>query len=591
MATSAAAGIGRYGSGMAQQRRKRRRAQRRTGGTWAQLAARCQELDGAGYGAYKQLAGSYHDEGGQWQIAVDHVQADPFAAPSKVRVIVPRAELDLASEFTASRLDRVAVSDSLAREVAAYLAGTYRAGAGSGKSNTISIGELGQEVIERTNVLVARDRIEFRLLVGLPARGRRVLGRQAATLLVDEVVAAVAAGMRTEGAALERAVWLLRDQEALRAALPERSLVAFVADGAMLARRSGASDLPLPDGVPFRSPKSLREKFVLPSGRRIKGMGVPEGVTVIVGGGYHGKSTLLRALERGVYAHTLGDGREFALTRADATAVRAEDGRPVTAQDISPFITNLPSGAGTTRFSTTNASGSTSQAANVIEALQAGASALLIDEDTSATNFMLRDSVMSQLIADDREPIMPLSARVRGLYVRHGVSTVLVAGGSGAFLGLADTVIAMDAYVPANVTVRAHEIGRGHAPEQLPVSAEMFGPDVRRLAGPQFASGPKPPKARGGEVITVGKSAIDLRSLSQLAGAPQVAAIALALKRLDALADDGALLADVADALCEELAAGLEALAPGRAHPGHLALPRRFEILAAVNRFRNLRVE
>lgn len=567
--------------------------QSRSGGTWAQLAARCRELDGAGYGAYKQLTGTYHDEGRGWQLVVDRVQSDPFAAPSKVRVIVPRDDLDLDPEFTHSRLDRVAVADALAREVAAYLTeeAPTAGRSGSGKSNTISIGALGQEVIERTNVLVTPERIEFRLLVGLPARGRRVLGRQAATLLVDDVVAAVAAGMRLEREALERAVWLLRDQEALRAALKERSLVAFVADGAMLARRSGASDLPLPDGVPFRSPSSLREKFALPSGRKVKGMGVPEGVTVIVGGGFHGKSTLLRALERGIYAHTLGDGREFVLTRADAAAVRAEDGRPVTAQDISPFISDLPTGADTTRFSTANASGSTSQAANVVEALQAGASALLIDEDTSATNFMIRDSVMAQLIEGDREPITPFSARVRGLYVQCGVSTVLVSGGTGAFLGLADTVIAMDAYVPEDVTRRAHAVGRGYEPEQLPVSSEMFGPDARCLQGAQFTYCSKPPKARGVDTISVGKSDIDLGSLSQLAGAPQVSAIALALRRIDALADGEASPSEVVDALCEELGEGIDSLTPGRAHPGHLTLPRRNELLAAVNRFRNLRVD
>ncbi|WP_255456076.1 ABC-ATPase domain-containing protein [Corynebacterium sp. NML180780] len=589
---------------MAQQRRHRnhrtdarssRPAQRR--GTIDQLDRMCRDIDGADYGAYKKLAGEY--EAGEFRLVVDKVQSDPFASPSKIRVIVPRDALDVGGEFTATRGDRIAVADVLAREAAALLrsGGAPGRGGGSGKSNTISIGALGQEVLERTNVLVGERDVEFRLLVGLPARGRRVLGKQAAQLLTQDVPRLAQRAAAVSRQALEDAVWLLRDQEALRAELPGRGLVAFVADGANLPRASGASDLPLSGGVPFRSPEPLRVTFDLPSGRTVTGMGVPEGLTVIVGGGYHGKSTLLRALERGVYPHTLGDGREFAITRADAVTVRAEDGRPVTSQDISAFIANLPNGADTAHFSTANASGSTSQAANVIEALQASASTLLIDEDTSATNFMIRDTVMAELIAADREPITPFSARVRGLYEELGVSTVLVAGGSGAYLGLADTVIALDAYVPSDVTERAHAVGRGHEPAQLPVTPEMFAPDARTLSGPTFVSGGsgggrrRGPKARGQDTISVGKSDIDMSFLPQLAGAPQTAAIAAALERLDEWCGrGGAPVAVGVEKLLGELEAdGLAALVPGRAHPGHLTAPRRFEILAAVNRYRGLR--
>lgn len=71
-------------------------------------------------------------------------------------------------------------------------------------------------------------------------------------------------------------------------------------------------------------------------------MGIPEGVTLIVGGGFHGKSTLLQALERGVYHHIAGDGREMVITRQDAVKVRAEDGRNIEKVNISAFINNLP---------------------------------------------------------------------------------------------------------------------------------------------------------------------------------------------------------------------------------------------------------
>lgn len=548
------------------------------------LAHRARALDGKGYGAYKSLAGAYSD--GELRLVVDKVQADPFAAPSKVRVVAPRERLAAPGELTKDALDRTAAADVLAR----------RAAAATGGNRDISIGALGQEVLRRTNVEVFDDRIEFRLLVSLPARGRRILGRRAAELLTEDALAAARHALDAPVGEVREAVELLRDQEALRAELPARGLVAFVGDGANLPRRSGDSDQPLRGGVPFTSPEPLRAAFDLPSGRRVTGMGVPEGVSVIVGGGYHGKSTLLRAIERGVYPHIAGDGREWVVSRADAVSVRAEDGRPVTAQDISAFITNLPTGADTSAFTTTNASGSTSQAANVVEAIQAGASTLLIDEDTCATNFIIRDELMGQLIDASREPITPFTARVRSLYEDLGVSTVMVAGGSGAFLGLADTVIAMDAYAPADVTARAHAIVEaagpgGAAPRQLPLGCTSFARD-RRTFNPgcltvEARGRRKAPKARGAGTITIGRSDIDLSALSQLAGAPQVAAIAAAL---DELARGGGKesVEGAVDKLCALLDAEGPAALSRRDHPGHLTRPRRFEVLAALNRYREL---
>lgn len=528
--------------------------------TFEELTRAARALDGKGYGAYKSLTGTYKE--GDVQVIVDRVQADPYAAPSKVRIVVDRSALQV---DTPNRTDRIAAADVLARRVSAT----------TKNNRDISIGVIGQEVLERTNVEVFEDRVEFRLLVGLPAKGRRILGYKAADTLGEALQAAKNA-LKAPNNTFRNAIELLRDQEALREQLAARNLVAFIGDGANLPRRSGDSDLPLEGGTPFTSPEELQTTFDLPSGRTVTGMGIREGVTVIVGGGYHGKSTLLRAIERGVYPHIEGDGREWAITRADAVSVRAEDGRPVTSQDISAFISDLPSGADTTRFSTTNASGSTSQAANVVEAIQSGASTLLIDEDTSATNFMIRDDLMSSLIP--HEPITPFSARVRPLYEQLGVSTVLVAGGSAAFLALADTVIAMDSYLPADVTTRAHELAE--APTQLPLTSTSFARDSRNLDTGglvvEVRGRRKAPKARGSDTISVGRSDIDLSALSQLAGAAQVSAIAAALERFD-----------------EELFSLLDAHGPSalttHPHPGHLTRPRRYEILAALNRFRNLR--
>ena len=542
-------------------------------------------IDGRGYGSYKQLKGTY-DLGG-CRLVVDHVQVDPYAPPSLMRLLVDRATAGLPQDLLTDRPGYVATTDFLAREVAAV--------AGEG----VSIGAPRQEILERTSIAVTADAVEARLTVQLPAAGRRIRGRQAQRLLTEELPRLAAAALRHESLdaeALRAHVTLHRDQEALRAQLAERSLVAFVGDGAILPRRAGDSDLPLESGaVPFRSPESLRVDVDLPSGRRVTGMGVPEGITVIVGGGYHGKSTVLRALERGVYAHRAGDGREWVISRADVASVRAEDGRSVAGVDISPFISGLPSGTDTTRFATTNASGSTSQAASLVEAIDAGASALLIDEDTSATNFMIRDERMRRLIPTEHEPITPFVERIRPLRTERGVSTVLVAGGSGAFFDVADHVIALQEYVPRDVTDAARALA-GPIPS---ADAPVFGPARPRIpaAGTLRPAGKtKPAAARGRDSIRFGREHIDLSALSQLVDPALTTAIAHALDRLAELLEQagpasGTSLDEAITALCERVDAdGLEGLSPHRGHPGHLARPRALEIHAAVNRYRGLQL-
>jgi predicted ABC-class ATPase len=377
---------------------------------------------------------------------------------------------------------------------------------------------------------------------------------------------------------------------ALRAALAGRGLVGFVADGAVLPRRSGVDDRPLDGATPFGGPSSLRVTLTAPNAGEVSGLGVPEGVTLIVGGGYHGKSTLLRALEAGVYDHTPGDGREQVVTRPDAVKLRAEDGRAVIHDDVSAFVAHLPSGEPTDDFSTTNASGSTSQAASTVEAVEAGADVLLIDEDTSATNMMIRDARMQQLIAT--EPLVPFVERVRPLHAEHGVSTVLVMGGSGDYLGVADTVIMMDAYRASDVTARAHEIAE--AGPSRTVEHTGFPAVTPRIVDPASldptAKGKRRVTARGRDRLTFGDDDIDLSAVEQIADRSQVAGIGRALALLgDGVLDGTITLSDGLDLLDAELdRRGLEALLDGRSED--IARPRRHEVAAALNRLRSMRL-
>jgi predicted ABC-class ATPase len=326
-------------------------------------------------------------------------------------------------------------------------------------------------------------------------------------------------------------------------------------------------------------------------------MGVPEGVTLIVGGGFHGKSTLLHALEVGVYNHIPGDGRECVVTREDAVKIRAEDGRSVVNVDISPFIGDLPYGRSTSEFSTENASGSTSQAANIIEALEAGSKLLLIDEDTSATNFMIRDARMQRLVAAEKEPIRPLIDLAKPMHKNLGVSTVIVMGGSGDYLDIADTVIMMDSYHPKDVTEDARGVAgdlptlREAALAEWPESSggRLFDPSS--LDAVRGGRGREKVAAKGQTKILFGRREIDLSAVEQLVDQSQTRAIgdALIYLRENHMKGPGAPLPAMLDALEDTLGRrGLDALMLARF--GDRARPRRYEVACALNRLRGIRV-
>ncbi len=418
-------------------------------------------IDGQGYKAYKGLRGTWAFP--DFTLHVDHVQGDPFAAPSRVRVVLPPETVALEEDVLTSRSRRLGVASLLARrfDEAARATAIRR---GSGKSGLIEIETPGQEVLAQTAVIVGEHgTVEARFRVGLPAQGRRARGREAIALLTTDVPTVVNQSLRAGSVGhhdIRQHATTNEDASALRAELAARDWVTFVADGANLPRRSGVDDRPLlgDTAIPFSTPAGLTAEVELPNAGVIRGMAIPRGVTLIVGGGYHGKSTLLRAIERGVYNHCYGDGRESVVTDASAVKIRAEDGRSVAGVDISAFISTLPQGRDTRTFSTPNASGSTSQAAGIVEALEAGATTLLIDEDTAATNFMIRDRRMQALIPKQEEPITPLVDRVRSLWETHGVSCVIVLGGSGDYLDVADTVVAMKEFRPSDVTAEARRV-------------------------------------------------------------------------------------------------------------------------------------
>jgi len=553
-------------------------------------------LDGRSYKAYKDIQGRYQFTG--FTLLIDHVQGDPFAAPSRLRVQVPQTRSQFLVELYASPSREVALRDFLHRQFARQ-AQRLQTKRGSGKSGLIAIAPLGQQVLERSAVWVSETQVEVRFVVGLPARGRTILGRQAAELLCEDLPEIVARSLlykALDAAALRQQVEVVEDADWLRQQLGDRQLVSFIPNGAILPRQSGVNDRPLRDHAePFQAPKDLEVAFDRPNQGPIRGMGIPEGITLIVGGGYHGKSTLLQAIALGIYNHIPGDGREQVVTLPDATKIRAEDGRAITGVDISPFINHLPQGRSTTDFSTENASGSTSQAASIMEALEAGATALLVDEDTSATNFMIRDRRMQALIAKDREPITPFIDKIRQLYQDYGVSTVLVMGGSGDYFDVADTVIAMVEYEPEAVTEQARAIATQYATHRAPEGGDRFGPLPKRIPIPptqEFDTGDRPPKLKVREVdeMLIGRESVDLSALEQLVDVGQVRAMGAAIAQLRKDYFDGrkTLIEAIDQVMTVVAEENLDALT---AYPqGDLAQFRKVDLAAAVSRMRSLQV-
>ena len=553
-------------------------------------------IDGRPYGFYKDLRGQAYALG-PYGLRFDHIQGDPFASPSRVRIDIPTSRAALPAWSYAGAVARRASADFVHRVLLRSLSAS-RSKLGSGKSGLLEIMPVGQQVLERTAVLVRPNGdLRVRLSVGLPAAGRRILGREAAQLLTHRLPEALDRVFdEWEPNALQRHVYCIEDQVALREQLHDNGLVAFLAEGSILPRRSGADERPMEAAIPLDVPQALASELYAPHAGRLRGLGLRAGVTLIAGGGYHGKSTLLSALANGVYDHIPGDGRERCVSVASAVSIRAEDGRSVRGVDLRPFINALPLGRRTDWFETADASGSTSQAAAIVEALEAGASALLIDEDTAATNFMIRDERMRRLVPAEKEPITPYLDRVRQLWEEKYISAVLVVGGAGDYLDVADTVIQMDAYRPQDVTQRARAVARD-LPQKTPapqapgpwLASRSRQPDPRSL---DPSRGRKQERVRSVKTraIEFGSEEIDVSLLYQLVDAAQCRMIGdVLLQCARGLCDGKKTIPELLDRIDAEIEKdGLDALTDRNF--GDRARARRFEIAAALNRLRSLRL-
>ena len=551
-----------------------------------------QSIDHKSYPAYKGLKGSY--QFGTYQLIIEHVQGDHFAAPSRVTVQVPGRIAGFPVSFYEEKHRRIALEDHLLRLFYKVTEEFNFKAKGSGKSGLIAVCSCGQEVLERSacHVNEKNGDISIHFAVGFPANGRTINARELEKILFQFLPNCVEQTCMYQNVAkkrLQRAVELADDQTYILKKMEQEGIVSFIANGSILPRESGVSQRPMRQAIPFCSPESMEVTWELPHKGLVKGMAIKKGVTLIVGGGYHGKSTLLQAIQWGVYPHILGDGREYVLTNPTAFKIRAEDGRSICNTDISLFIKNLPNSKDTTSFSTLDASGSTSQAANVVEAMEAGTKLLLLDEDTSAANFMIRDELMEQVVAEGKEPIVPFIRRVRALYCQKGISTILVAGSCGAFFHVADTIIQMDGYEPYEITAMAKEAA-SKFPLNFDCEAKMDWKEKERAVtfapkGGRDDRGSKI-KTMGRDGFLINKENVDLRYLEQITDGVQMTGIAKILDLLlETYVGKSMSVSEMADNVIESLEKnGFEGTIKG-SKVTDMAMPRKCEICGCMNRY------
>ncbi|MDR0517142.1 MAG: ABC-ATPase domain-containing protein [Fibromonadaceae bacterium] len=411
-----------------------------------ELHQRLLKINGKPYGVYKSLQGQFFGFG-DFTLKFTHIQGDPHAQHSRIMLSAKMNSLGFPEELHNSKEKEIALADFLLRQF-------------TENAENISIVKAHCQIMQRNSLCVENGIVRVLASINLPGEFRRIEGEKASELLIGTLSGWITAAMYWNNLDKEKCkahLQCMANRNFLLSQIKEKNFAAFVPNGAILPRESGDSEAALPNAVPFASPPELQVNLSLPSGEQIAGMGIPKGITVIAGGGFHGKSTLLHALEEAVYPHAPGDGRELIVIDESAVPIKTEEGRVVNGTNISPLVKELPLQGSTEKFTTKNASGSTSQAANLLEALELGASTILIDEDASAVNFLIRDLRMRELISSEREPLIPLSDRIRE-FASSGINFIIVVGACGDYLSLADTVIAFTEYKAQCLTEKAKSI-------------------------------------------------------------------------------------------------------------------------------------
>ncbi|MDP2984713.1 MAG: ABC-ATPase domain-containing protein [Candidatus Latescibacter sp.] len=552
-------------------------------------------LDGQRIGAYRELAGEY--DYGDFILTVDYIPDDPSKQSSRMRARVSLDTAKFPRDVFNTRSREIGARDFLVRAICSTAARFSRPVTGI-KGGKVIIDRPGQEILENTALVLGNDCIEVRFSVDLPVKRERIPGQQAAALFIDTIPRIIRECLifkNLDGEGLAEWIETNEDADAARLMLDGLGLAAFVADGSVLPRISFVDPRALvKDAAPFKAPDELAVTLDLPNAGKVRGMGIPKGITLVTGGGAQGKSTLLDALALGVYNHIPEDGRELVVTAEDAVGIRAEEGRRIENVDISPFFSSLERGMDTRHFSAPFASPAVSQAANIMEAVEIGTSLLIIDESTSAADIMDHDARMQELIPADQETVTTLVDILPLLKSQNKISVIIAANCAGDYLEIADTVISLNRFQPFFATTDAKRIVAEH-PSGRTSRAGDFPSVIERLPlshSLEPYKNPSPDRSRfyGRGFIQYGDEFIDCSKVVQLVSHSQGRSISRSIALVHRLMDSSKSLADAVEKVMERVnGVGLDTLS-GRLM-GDLASFRPYELAAAINRMRRVKVK
>ncbi len=555
------------------------------------------DIEGKDSSEYARLVGDF--DFSRFVLKISQVPAESSTSPALFIVRVPQIIAGFPPHYFDTPVRRTALEDFLTRKVADQIDTLAQYNEEGISRRHLSVAMPGQKILPRTSMLVTEEYVEARIYVMLPQRDGRVDGERVRDIFFEELASVVNASLvycNLDERELTAFVNSMEDADQIRQTLSMRGLLGFVADGSMLARM-GNTDFPDYEAVtPLRVDSDIQVEMEVPNGGTIKGLGIPAGLTLILGDSYSGRIDLMKALAAGIYNHIPGDGRELAVTVPDAVSVAAEPGRSVQKVDVSLFIKEMEAGSQPAEFSTAEAEPSASQAAGVMEALEIGARAFLFDESTSAAAFLTRDTRLSSLMPEAERRIAPLAQRARHMVDDLGVSIVVAGAASVAeFIPVADTILRIDEYAVYDVTQAAKALD----PAQFQIEEDPNPPDFaqerNRWVVPSSIDSSKGTDdqhivAESIELLRFGRGLINLQNITQMADKHQTATIGLILyyARLRYM-DESRPLREVMDLIDRDLGTeGLEVLS--RDLRGDLARPRRYEIAAALNRLSSLRV-
>ena len=560
-----------------------------------ELYGKIEQVNLKGHGDLQQLLGDY--DFSRYVLKILRIEEPVETQLSMLIVRVPQLIAGFPQDLIQTPVGRTALEDLIARKVADEIEKTASYDTAGISRRRLYFTRPGQKILPRSSLVVTEEYVEARIYFRPPMQDDKIMGSDLKELffgMLPRIANSALIYCNLHEGEAERCVNSMSDADHIRRLLPTRGWVSFVAEQSHLCRVNHGDTPDMHRTQTLRVDDALAKSLDLPKAGAVRGFGVPSGLTVILGDAYSGRVELMRAMSAGIYNHVRGDGREQVITVPDAVYLKAEAGRSVRRVDLSAFLRDAGD-ENSPVFSSPNADVFASEAAATVEALEAGARALLFDESDSSPEFLARDPRLAGLTPPAEQRITPLSAIARRMVDQLGVS-VVVAGTVTVtdFIPVADTVLRIANFKVYDVTKEAKKLVTAVPAPSAPINVASMVERSRSIV----PSSIDPSAGRSDFLIEAddihslrfGREKIDLSSVEQLADVDQTRTIGRILYYAKTrYMEEVRPIREILDAIDHDLSSeGLETLT--RTLQGDLARPRRYEIAAALNRLPSLRI-